>query len=86
MQFQGALIREQGQTFAVVLVKPHVLSSTTQASEAVSAFGPRFPGVPVVLAAQSTSGMQYYGRRDISKFLASISPGRIPWRTFSIPG
>ena len=30
MQFDGALIREQGVTFAVVIVKQHVLQCTNQ--------------------------------------------------------
>lgn len=86
MQLQAAVIREQGQTFAVVLVKPHVLDSTQQASEAQSGFSSFFPGMPVVLAAQSFRGMRYYGRRDLSRFLASISAGRIPWRTHTFAG
>ncbi len=31
MQFEGALVREQGVTFAIVIVKPHVLNSGHQA-------------------------------------------------------
>ena len=30
MQFNGALIKEQGVTFAIVVVKPHVLHSATK--------------------------------------------------------
>lgn len=83
MQFQGALIREQGQTFALVLVKPHVIDNHTEANEAAAAFQPAFPRVPIVLAAQSHRGMRYHGRPDIARFLASISASRIPWRTYS---
>jgi hypothetical protein len=83
MQFQGALIREQGQAFAVVLVKPHVIDNPSEASKTASAFQPAFPRVPIVLAAQSHRGMRYYGRTDIARFLASISASRIPWRTYS---
>jgi hypothetical protein len=84
MQFQGALIREQGQAFAVVLVKPHVLDNSSEANNTQAAFEPAFPGVPLVLAAQSHRGMRYYGRPDIVRFLASISSSRIPWRTYSL--
>lgn len=78
MQLQAAVIREQGQTFAVVLVKPHVLDSTPRADEARAGFISFFPGMPVVLASQTSRGMRYYGRRDLSRFLASISANRIP--------
>jgi len=84
MQFQGALIREQGQSFAIVLVKPHVLASSSEASDTQSAFEPAFPSIPLVLAAQTSGGMRYYGRPDIVRFLASISAARIPWRTYSL--
>jgi hypothetical protein len=86
MQIQAAVVREQGQTFAVVLVKPHVLTSSQEAGDTITAFQPCFPGMPVVLAASSGGSMRYYGRRDISRFLASISAARLPWRTFSIAG
>lgn len=86
MQLQAAVIKEQGQTFAVVLVKPHVMDSTHQASQTQAGFSSFFPGMPVVLAAESSQGMRYYGRCDISRFLASISVSRIPWRTYSFAG
>lgn len=85
MQIQAAVIREQGQTFAVVLVKSQVLSSSSESENTVTAFQPCFPGMPVVLAAQSGGRMTYYGRRDISRFLASISATRIPWGTYTVP-
>jgi hypothetical protein len=85
MRFQGALIKEQGVTFAVVIVKPHVVQSSHQASEAISAFSPAFGGVPVVLMAQDGRGTPtYYGRRDLSRFLANVPVGAIPWREYSL--
>lgn len=38
MQFEGALVREQNVTFAVVLVKQHVLDNSVQAEGVVSSF------------------------------------------------
>ena len=52
MTFQGAVIREQGVTFAVVIVKMHVIDSSNEAGRAIAAFQPVFPGLPVVLMAQ----------------------------------
>ena len=38
MQFEGAIIKEQGVTFAIVVVKPHVLNSPTEREEARRSF------------------------------------------------
>jgi hypothetical protein len=67
-------------------VKSHVLSTSSQSENAISAFQPYFPGMPVMRAAQSGGRTTYYGRRDISRFLASISISRIPWRTYTFAG
>lgn len=82
--FKAALIREQGVEFAVVAVKPHVVSSNLAADDAFRAFQPLFPGVPIVLAASVARGVEYRGRTDLVRFLASIDPGRIPWRRWTV--
>ena len=85
MRFQGAVIREQGVTFAIVIVKKHVIDSVSQANEAIGSFRPMFPGLPVVLMAQDQRGRPtYYGRRDISRFLASVPVQAIPWRDYTL--
>jgi hypothetical protein len=85
MRFQGAVIREQGQTFAVVVVKQHVISSPSEAASAIGSFGTAFPGMPVVLMAQDGRGVPtYYGRPDISRFLASVPLRAIPWREYTL--
>ena len=85
MRFQGAVIREQGVTFAIVVVKKHVIDSSSQADEAVGSFQPVFPGMPIVLMAQDHRGRPtYYGRRDISRFLASVPVQAIPWREYAL--
>lgn len=85
MQFDGAVIREQGVTFAVVVVKKHVVDSPGEAQRAARSFAPAFPGLPVVLMGQDTRGTPtYFGRRDIASFLARISPSRIPWRHYTL--
>lgn len=84
MRVQGAVIKEQGQTFAIVVVKRHVVQNRTEASRAITTFGPVF-GVPVVLMAQDARGRPtYYGRRDISKFMSNVPLQAIPWREYSI--
>lgn len=84
MRIQGAVIREQGQTFAIVVVKPHVLSSRPDATEAIRAFTPVF-GVPIVLMAQDGRGRPtFYGRPDIARFLSGVPLQAIPWREYTI--
>ena len=85
MIFQGAVIKEQGVTFAVVIVKNHVLNSRTEADKIIAAFQVVFPGIPVVLMAQDYRGVpRYYGREDISKFMANVSIKEIPWKEYSV--
>jgi hypothetical protein len=85
MEFEGAVLREQGVTFAIVVVKPHVLQSTHDANQTIASFVPVFPGMPVVLMAQNGSGRPtYYGRPDISNFLAHVDPRRIPWKRYAL--
>jgi hypothetical protein len=52
MRIEGAIIREQGQVFAIVVVKQHVVENSPEANRAIHSFMPLFPGLPVVLAAQ----------------------------------
>lgn len=85
MQFEGAIIREQGITFAVVVVKKYVVDNVSQAQSAIRNFSPAFPGMPVVLMGQDSGGRAtFFGRPDIAKFLSGISLHRIPWKRFTI--
>lgn len=85
MKIQGAVIKEQGVTFAIVVVKKHIVDNNFSADEAISNFSPIFPGLPLILAAQDHRGrFTYYGRRDITKFLASIDARRIPWKEYTV--
>lgn len=84
MHFDGAKIREQGVTFAIVVVKPHVLTSSSRESIRAS-FVPYFGNIPIILMAQDSHGVPtYHGRRDIVQFLAGIDVRRIPWRHYDV--
>jgi hypothetical protein len=84
MRVQGAIIREQGQSFAIVIVKPHIVQNRGAAADAIRSFAPVF-GVPVVLMAQDGRGQPtYYGRPDIARFLSSVPLRSIPWREYTI--
>lgn len=85
MHFQGAVIKEQGQTFAIVVVKSHVVQNRASASDAVRTFSPTFGGMPVILMAQDSRGRPtYFGRPDIARFLSRTPLGAIPWREYAI--
>ena len=84
MRVQGAVVREQGQTFATVIVKPNVVQDRAAATDAIRSFTPVF-GVPIVLMAQDSKGRPtYYGRDDIARFLASVPLRAISWREYTI--
>lgn len=84
MQFEGAVIREQGVTFAVVVVKRAVVQSRTRAAEAIRSFGGIFPGMPVVLMAQDGGGRaSFFGRSDLTRFLANVPLSAIPWKRYT---
>ncbi|WP_017313947.1 hypothetical protein [Mastigocladopsis repens] len=85
MKFQGAVIKEQGVTFAVVVVKKHILDNKTEADKTIRMFQPIFPGIPIVLMAQDFRGVPtYYGRRDISQFMASIPIQCVSWKEYTL--
>jgi hypothetical protein len=85
-KIQGAVIKEQGVTFAIVIVKSHVLNSSSESEQAATAFSSYFPGMPLVLMAQDSRGTPTYrGRKDIVAFLANISMSRIPWKEYTLP-
>jgi hypothetical protein len=85
MQFEGAIIREQGVTFAVVIVKASVVQSRSSSQEAIPNFQPVFPGMPIVLMGQDSRGNPtYFGRTDIAKFLANTPLSAIPWQRYTL--
>ena len=85
MRFQGALIKEQGVIFGIIVVKPHVLQNQADANT-MRSFGSRvFGSVPIILMAQNSRGVPtYLGRRDIVNFISRISISRIPWREYTV--
>ncbi len=84
-QIEGAVISEQGVTFAVVVVRQSILQNTMQANDAIRTFAPVFGGLPVVLMAQDSRGRPtYYGRNDLSRFMASVPLQNVPWQRYTI--
>lgn len=85
MKFQGAVIKEQGLTFAIVIAKKSVLDNVSGAKKMIASFQPVFPGMPIVLMAQDYKVTPiYYGRTDIVKFLANTPLHAIPWKEYAV--
>lgn len=83
-KIQGAVITEQGVTFAIVIVKSHVFNTSTSREEAIEAFSRYFPSMPIVLMRQDSRGTpEYFGRKDIVSFLSNIHPSQIPWKEYT---
>jgi hypothetical protein len=85
MNFDGALITDQGVTFGLLIVKQHLLHDPTTQRQ-MRSFGTRIWGrIPIVLMAQDHKGTPtYQGRRDIVQFLAHIDIRRIPFKRWTV--
>jgi hypothetical protein len=83
MQLEGAIIKEQGQTFAIVIVKSYVLNSNER-DDTAKQFSNYFPGMPIILMAQNSKGIPtYYGKKDIVAFLSKLHMSQIPWKKYT---
>lgn len=80
-------MKEQGVTFAIIIVKKSAMQTTSDAAKTREAFRGilDFRDLPVVLASQDSRGVfEYQGRRDLVDFLAKIDPARIPWKEYTV--
>ncbi len=84
MQFDGAIVNEQGVTFAIVVVNASAVINSFTINDAQRSFERYFPGMPIILMNQDSNGTPtYYGREDIVNFLANIYMEQIPWKTYT---
>lgn len=85
MNLEGAIIREQGVTFGVMIVKQHALNDLSRRDSLVSEASRAFGGIPTVLMAQDASGRaRFYGRRDIVDFMAKVPLSAVPWKRYRL--
>ena len=83
-KFDGALIKEQGVTFAIAMVKGHVFNNPNR-EQIRNKFSVLFGNVPVVLARNTSGGrIEYHGRNDLVKFLSRIHTSQIPWKSYTL--
>jgi len=84
MRIQAAVVKEQRVTFAIVVVKRHLIQSTFRARTTINQARTLFPDMPIVLMTQDGRGTPtYYGRRDIVKCLSRVPLRAIPWKTYT---
>ena len=85
MNIHGAVIIEQGVTFAVIAVKQSVTMYTTRLIKTRQELSQFFPNMPIILMSQDNNGNpHYYGRKDIVDFLKTIRVDQIPWKVYHI--
>ena len=85
MKIRGAVIIEQGVTFAIIMVKPTVTRYTVRSIQMRHELSAYFPNMPIILMSWDNDGQpHYYGRKDIVDFLKSINVNQIPWKDFNI--
>jgi hypothetical protein len=80
MKGKVALVHEQGQDFAVLIVKNSVISSP-QRREEMMAFGESEFGVRTALMGEDG---RTWGPNDIVNWLETIFVEQLPWREFSL--
>ena len=81
MKLHIALVCEQGARFAVVAVRPSLMSGLRREREdAVRAYSDEL-GVPTVLMIRNSRGTPtYYGRADLVACLAGVCVEQLAWR------
>ena len=85
MKIQGAVIIEQGVTFAIVVVKRSVTNYTSKIIRMRQQLQYFFPNMPIILMSQDANGKpHYYGRKDIVEFLKTVRLDQIPWKIYNI--
>jgi hypothetical protein len=86
-QFEGAKITEQGVTFGIVIVQPHVLHNSQEQIGARALGIQAFGSIPIILMAQDSRGVPtYQGRPDIVRFLSNVFVEQIPWQRYTLSG
>lgn len=85
MKIQGAIIKEQGITFGIIIVKKYVVESLTKSNKTINDFSGFFDNIPLILMTQDAFGTPIYrGRKDIVNFISSLHISQIPWREYTV--
>ena len=85
MTIHGAVIIEQGVTFAIISVRPMITQYTIRATNFRRSMASIFPNMPIILMSQDKDGQpHYFGRKDIVDFLKTVRVDQIPWKQYKV--
>ena len=82
-QLTAALVREQGVTFAVAMMKDHVLNDPNLSSQMIRSVGAALGCSLVVLMGERNRRLRG-NRNDVVQFVSRTDPARLPWRKWSV--
>jgi len=81
MKGHVALVREQGQNLAILLVQDHVITDARIRDQMLAFAAREFAGRPALIGERNR---QTYGPPDIVRWLQNIAPEQLPWREFTL--
>jgi len=82
-QLHAALVREQNVTFAVAMMKDHVLNNPSIADQQIQAVAAAL-GCPLVVLMGERNRKLRGNRKDVIDFVARIDPSQLPWRKYTV--
>lgn len=84
MTVDGAVVREQGVTFGIIVVKPHALNDVANRDDLVRQASAAFGGIPTILMAKTGRSVRYYGRPDLVRFMKNVPLEAVPWKRYRL--
>lgn len=85
LDVNSAVLTLDNITFAIVEVRPHILTNERIADSTIYAYRNVFPNMPVVLMAKNRLGKaSYYGDENIVARLVRVKSETIPWRKLRV--
>jgi hypothetical protein len=81
MRGEVALVREQGQEFAVLAVRDSVINDPSRREEMMQ-FGEAQFGIRTALIGAKRG--RTWGPADIVRWLSNVHPAQLPWREFTL--
>lgn len=79
----GSVIREQNTTFAVALVKDHVVNSRAEANRMIQVVSQAL-GCPLVVLLGESSRTVRGNRQDVVNFVSRLNRSQIPWKEYQL--
>jgi hypothetical protein len=79
----ASINKKEQVTFTIVQVKnqdPHTNSQKTSLLNEICQY---FPNTHIILMWKGNSGIQYYGRKDITNYLRRVDINSIKWKEYT---